>query len=142
MSGLPVLNMTNFFNKDLFLYSLGDIKLSKPVSLKKVGFFLVGLIIWSFPIFSIFGLILDPIYLAFLFSVPILLGIIGDKPLFDGRNIFDATAIVVKFVFSDKCYTDTVASDTHLSPTFFIEQEIWISRRQELQELANMIEVK
>lgn len=142
MSGLPVINMTGFFNRELFIYSLGDISLSKPVSLKKASFMLAGIIIWTVPLILVFGIYFNPFFLVLALGPPLGLAAIGDKPLFDGRGIVDASKTTLKFIFSNKCYTDLTVSDTHTDPEYFIEKEVWISRRRELMELAELWEEK
>jgi len=132
--------MTSFFNRELFLYSLGDISLSKPVSLKKAMFLIVGIVIWTVPLVLVFGIYFNVFYLAFLASVPVLLALVGDKPVFDGRTIIDAVRVTVRYLFAEKCYTDFTVSDIHKKPEFFIQKEIWISRRRELMELAELWE--
>ena len=140
MNGLPILNMTSFFNRELFIYSLGDISLSKPVSLKKAGFFIMGMVVWTIPMVLIFGIHFNPFYLAFILLVPIVLAILGDKPVFDGRSLVDAIKVTFKYMFSKKCFTDLAVSDIHTNPEYFIEKEVWISRRRELQHLAALWE--
>jgi len=140
--GLPVINMTSFFNRELFIYSLGDMSLSKPVSLKKAGFFILGLIIWTAPLLLIFGISFNVVYLVLLFSVPIALAMGGDKPVFDGRTIMNATKVTAKYLFSPKCYTDFTVSDTDKNPEYFVQQEVWISRRRELMKLAQLWEAR
>lgn len=140
MNGLPILNMTSFFNRELFIYSLGDISLSKPVSLKKAGFFMLGLVFWTGPLIAIFGLNLNVAFLGFVLIGPILLAVIGDKPVFDGRSIIDAIKVTLKYIFTQKCYTDFSVSDTHKAPEYSIQKEIWIGRRRELMELAELWE--
>jgi len=142
VEGLPILNMTSFFNRELYLYSLGDISLSKPVSLKKAGFFLIGLVVWTLPMILVFGFHFNPFYLIFVASVPFLLAVAGDKPLFDGRGVIDAVRVTFKYIFSQKCYTDFTVSDIHKDPEYFIEKEVWIGRRRELMELAELWERK
>ena len=142
MNGLPILNMTSFFNRELFLYSLGDISLSKPVSLKKAGFLFLGIALWSIPIVLIFGFYFNLFYLALLLSVPVLIASIGDKPLFDGRGLIDAIRVTFRYIFSEKCYTDFTVTDIHKKPEYFVQKEIWISRRRELMELAELWEKK
>ena len=140
MNGIPVLNMTGFFNRELYLYSLGDISLSKPVSLKKAGFLIVGLIIWTLPLILIFGLHFSIFFLAIAVGPPLGLAALGDRPVFDGRSIIDAVRVTFRFLFSRKCYTDFNVSDIHTKPEHFIQKEIWISRRRELMELAEIWE--
>lgn len=132
--------MTSFFNRELFLYSLGDISLSKPVSLKKAGFLILGIMIWTLPLFLLVGIYFNPFYLALAIGPPLGLAFIGDKPLFDGRGIIDATKVTAKYLVSNKCYTDFTVSDIDKKTEYFIEKDIWISRRRELMELAELWE--
>lgn len=132
--------MTSFFNRELFLYSIGDISLSKPVSLKKAGFFILGLVLWTVPLVLLLGIHFNPFFFALVLAGPIVLAIIGDKPVFDGRGIIDAVRVTVRYIFTQKCYTDFTVSDIHKNPEYFIQKEIWIGRRRELMELAELWE--
>lgn len=140
MAGLPIINMTNFFNRELFLYSLGDVRLPTPISIKKVMIFAIVFMIWSLPIFLIFGLVLNLFYLVLILGPPVLISTIADKPIFGGRGIIDAAKVSSSFLFAPKCYTDMYVSDTNKKIDYYIEQYIWISRRRELQILADIVE--
>lgn len=138
--GLRVVNMTNFFNRELFLYSLGDVRLPTPISIKKVAIFGVAFIIWSIPFILAFGLIINLFYIVLLLGPPVLIAGVADKPWFGGRGIVDAMIVTIKYFASPKCYTDMYVSNSHKNTNYFIEQYIWISRRRELQILADLIE--
>lgn len=137
---LVSINMTNFFNRELFMYSLGDIKFKKPVSLKKVAYTTVFLIIWTLPMFAIFGLHLNLLYVAFILGPPFLMGNFASKPLFGGKTLIEATKSTIGFIAEPKGWTDLNSSKTLDNGLLFVKSEIWISRRRELQTLADMRE--
>lgn len=139
---LVSINMTNFFNRELFMYSLGDIKFKKPVSLKKVAYTTAFLILWSLPIILIFGLHINLIFFAFVFGPPFVMGNFASKPMFGGKTLIEWAKTTVKFIGEPKGWTDLNPSQTLNNGTFFVESEIWISRRRELQILADLREKK
>lgn len=137
-----VVNMTNFFNRELFMYSLGDIKFKKPIALKKVAYITAFLIIWTIPMVVIFGLKLNPIFIAFALGPPFLLGHFATKPVWGGRGLVDFLKTLVGFIGEPKGWTDLKSAPKLDQEVFFVSDEIWVSRRQELQLLAGMSEEK
>lgn len=138
--GIYGVNMTNFFNRELFMYSLGDIKFKKPVSLKKVAYITGFLIVYSLPIFVIFGIHLNPFFFAIWLGPPFIAGHFATKPAFGGKNLIDFTRTMVAFLFEPKGWSDLVADNSRGKDVYFVENEIWISRRRELQLLADIKE--
>lgn len=143
MRGLVGVNMTNFFNRELFMYSLGDIRFKKPISLKKMAYVTVFFLVWTLPIIMIFGIQLNPIYIALLLAPPLALGHYATKPIFGGKTLIPAVKTVAKYIFTEpKCWTDLKANNELGNKVYFTENEIWISRRRELQLLADLKEKK
>lgn len=139
--GLVGLNMTNFFKRELFMYALGDIKFKKPISLKKVAYTMGFILIWTLPIFFIFGLILNPFYVLLMIVPPIAAGHYATKPVFGGKTLIPFTKSIIKYHLSEpKAWLDLKNSNYFGTQVFFIENEIWISRRRELRLLASMKE--
>lgn len=140
MNGIHGVNMTNFFNRELFLYSLGDIRFKKPVSLKKAAYFLVTLLIYTLPLFLFFGIPDNPIKAVLMFAPPFLVGHYSTKPAFAGKNLIDFLKTMINFLKEPKGWTDLNANNEIDREVFFVEHEIWISRRRELQLLADIKE--
>jgi hypothetical protein len=134
--------MTNFFNRELFMYSLGDIRFKKPVSLKKVAYTTVFLIIWTLPIVLIFGLHINLLFVALVLGPPFMMGNFASKPMFGGKTLIEWAKTAVQFMGEPKGWADLNPSKTLDNGTFFVESEIWISRRRELQILADLREKK
>lgn len=137
-----VANMTNFFSRELYMYSLGDIKFRKPISLKKVAYTTGFVLIWTLPIILTFGLIISPFFLAFAILPPFILGNYAAKPVWGGRGLVDYIKTLSGFIGEPKGWTDLNATNVLDKEVLFVEQEIWISRRRELQLLAQIKEEK
>lgn len=137
---LVSINMTNFFNRELFMYSLGDIKFKKPVSLKKVAYTTAFFIIWTLPIVLMFGLQLNVFFAALALGPPIVMGNLAAKPRFGGKSLIGWLKSTVKFIFGPKVWTDLRSSKDLNSEPCFVENEIFISRRRELAILADLKE--
>lgn len=135
---IQVMNMTNFFNKEMLLYSLGDFKLPRPVSLKKAAYVLVGFIVWAFPILFIFGVHVNVYFLFLIAGPPILFGIYASKPIFGGKSLIDFCRTMIRFFSRPRCWTDLQASNLTKPQELSGEFELWISRRRELRYLAHM----
>lgn len=135
-NGLTILNMTNFFNRELFLYSLGDLKLRKPVSLKKAAYVVAFLVIWTLPFMLLTGFRFD-ITLVIAVAPPFLIAHWATKPVFGGRGLLDAITTTAKYIGEPGCWTDFAENNLHRERRHHIQKEIWISRRRELQKLAD-----
>ena len=137
-----VVNMTNFFNRELFMYSLGDIKFKKPIALKKVAYVTAFLIIWSIPVFLYFGLVMNPFFMAFLLGPPFVLGHFATKPVWGGRGLIDFLKTLAGYIVEPQAWTDLNARNVKDKEVLYVENEIWISRRRELQILADIKEAQ
>ena len=133
---LTSLNMTSYFNRELFLYALGDIRFSKPVSLKKSAYVLFFLLIWTLPIVLIFGVVFNLLFIAVAVGPPIILGNVASKPMFGGMTLIDFVKTTAKYLMEPQGWTD-LEGKSELQPTMYAYQEIWISRRREISELMN-----
>lgn len=136
--GLLGINMTNFFNRELFMYSLGDIKFKKPISLKRMAYTLGFLLVWSLPIIIVFGLRFNLLFLLFSIAPPLLAGYYATKPAFGGKTLIDFTRTIIAFVKEPKGWLDLRPTKYLGDDVYFVENEIWISRRRELQLLADI----
>lgn len=143
MGRLTAVNMTNFFSRDLLMYSLGDIHLKKPVSLKKAGYTMLFILLWTVPLLFIFGLQLNVYFVTFVIIPPFILGHFATKPAFGGKTLVDYVKSSFKFLFNEpKGWCDYRANNKLDQEVLQIENEIWISRRRELQYLADLKEAQ
>lgn len=142
MSGryAEILNMTNFFNRELMMYSLGDIKLKKPIALKKVAYVTGFIIVWSLPLILIFGLVLNVYYAILVIAPPLVLGHCASKPVWGGKGLIDFLKTLSTYISEPKIWTDLKPNKNPNKNKYYVESEIWISRRRELQLLADMRE--
>lgn len=132
------INMTNFFTREMFMYSLGDIRFKKPISLKKVGFTMLFFAIWTFPLIQIFGLSLNPLKAALYFLPPIVAGNYSVKPVFGGKTLIGFAKSLSVYVREPKGWTDLQNNNEMGRKVYYTNQEIWVGRRRELQLLADL----
>ena len=137
---LVSINMTNFFNRELFMYSLGDWKFKKPKSLRKMAYTLGFLLIWTLPIVLIFGIQLNVVFAVIALAPPILLGQFASQPVFGGKTLFDFIKTTAGFVGEPRAWTDLNDANAMDRQVLDAESEIWVSRRRELQYVADLRE--
>lgn len=133
------LNMTNFFNRELMMYSFGDIKFKKPISLKAIAYTLGFLIIWTLPLLLVAGIPTDPFRLVVYLAPPIALGQLAIRPIFGGKTLIDFVKTSVQFLGEPRGWADNKPFDAK-GQIYTTEHEIWISRRREYAMLADLIE--
>lgn len=136
MHQIRIVNTTKLFNKDIFLYSLADISLSKPVSLITAAYVLLFVVLWTVPAVAIFGLAVFTSPYTFMLAVipPVLLGIGANKPIWGGRNLFSWISVNAKYLFSPKCYADHAPkkpSETVVE--YEVRMNPWVSRRADFR---------
>lgn len=138
---IQIYNITEFFNRPIMLYSLGDIRFQKPISLQKAVYILGFFMVWTVPIFFMFGLVFSPPALVITLLPPIIIGHLATKPVFGGMQMFDFLAMMRDFAFEPRGWTDGEANNMR-EPVYELSSDVWISRRKDLQILADLVEGK
>lgn len=136
-----VINATRFFHRESYMYSFGDIKFKNPVPLNRAMFMTLFIVGWTIPHIMFFGLMFNVWYLMWILVPPVALGIYATKPIFGGKTLFEATNTMVEFMSEPKGWTD-YNNNAMREETYYISDEIWISRRTDLKFLADVIEGK
>lgn len=131
-------NLTDFFNKELLVYSLGDIKLSRPIPLKKMAMGIAAFVVWTVPFIMIFGTSITPWWLIFAIGPPLAFTQVASKPVFGGKRLFDFIKTAYKYALQPKGWSDLVADNTQQNTVYFVEHETSISRRKELNLLSKI----
>lgn len=100
---MEIKTFTSFWNIEKKIYSIYDIQLPFAVSIRSIGIFTVtGIPYWI--ILSIFGVPFGLSTLVFWLAVPLILSIIGNRPMFEGKNIVDYLTSQIKYLFESKRY--------------------------------------
>lgn len=135
---IRVINFTQFFNRELMMYSLGDIRFKKPKSVKKVAYTTFFLIIWTIPLFLVFGFPTGPITAVLYLALPLAAGHFASKPVFGGKGLIDFVKTLFNFIGEPKVWTDLKANSELDKNDSYIESEIWIGRRREIRFLNKL----
>jgi len=137
MNKIRVANLTNFFNRQIMMYSMGDIKFKKPVSLKKVAYITAFLIMWGLPWFYLLGVPDNPYKFAWMIVLPIVAGNFASRPMFGGKGLIDWLKTLIDYNFKEpKGWLDFNNANTMKIETFYTDSEIWVSRRREIEMLS------
>lgn len=136
-----IYNATGFLKSSSVMYSFGDIKLSNPVPVTKALYIVGFLIAWCGPIIYIFGLHFSLPYILFLLVPPIIASQLATNPVFQGRTIIEFAQVMAQWAAEPRGSLDWVADDMK-EPVYEVGHEYFISRRRDLQLLADIIEGK
>ncbi len=118
------------------MYSFGDIKFRKPVSLRKVGYVLLFALIFSLPLFFLTGeKITSPPLIIIEVGIPLGLGTLASLPVFGGKSLADYVKSCIGFIQESKVWTDLEASSNYGDDELYTDSEFWVSRRREIKIL-------
>jgi hypothetical protein len=126
---VPIVVSTGFFNREAMMYALGDIRFSKPKSLKAMVYTVVLLLVYSLPMsLWVVGLsrTFSNIIFAFIvFGPAIIIGNIAVRPIFNGKSMIKYFASYIKYLSHPKLFCDLFPYE----PVDTVETDIsmWIS---------------
>lgn len=131
-------NLTQFFNREIMIYAFGDIKLKKPLPMKTFLWTLIGFICWAVPILIIFGLRLEPIFLAIVLIPPIVFGRYASRPVFGGKTMFSWAQAQINYMMQPRGWSDFSVDNDQQDAVYNVSHEISVSRRRDLAYLAQL----
>lgn len=141
MDRVRVRNFTRFFNRELMIYSLGgDIPLSYPIAIKRIFYVILFLALWTGLLVFTIGFYLNVYYVMFLVIPPSLIGWYAGRPVWQGRSLFGFLRVNGKFLFQPKGWNDLKSSNNRGRSSYVSRSVFWVSRRRELQKLADIRE--
>lgn len=138
MNGILIANFTTLFKREIWLYAIGDIKLSKPISLRKALYIIAFGAIWLPLIYFIFGIHLNVFYLIFAIAPPLILGNTAGKPIWGGMSLLGWLITQFHYLKAAPVYTD-LEPNTPVKTLKELNHEIWVSRRREMRYLAKQL---
>lgn len=103
---------TDFFKRDAQIYALGDIRFNKPKSLKTVGYTLILLFLYSFPLLMVVGpdkMFANVVWFVIIFGPPVGLGSVMSKPLFHNKPLLKDIKSLIRYFHQAPTYTDLQA---------------------------------
>lgn len=131
MDGINIVVITSFFKREKKLYSMGDIKLSKPLSLKLAANVLLFVIIWTGTLGGLFGFsaILSNPYMGLFMTVPgVLLGMGVSKPhvIFNNKSFYTWAICYIKYFLSPRFWADMKECKIENGMKAKAEYAIWL----------------
>lgn len=131
-------NLTQFFNREIMIYAFGDIKLKKPLPMKTFLWTVVGFACWALPILIIFGLRLEPIFLAIVVIPPIVFGRYASRPVFGGKTMFAWAQAQINYMTQPRGWSDFKVDNDQQDAVYNVSHEISVSRRRDLAYLTQL----
>ena len=121
---MEIKTFTSFWNIEKKIYSIYDLQLPFAISIRSVGIFAAtGIPYWL--ILSMFGLTFGLESIVIWLALPLTFAVIGNRPIFEGKNIIDYLNSRIKFLFESKKYkgllpsTEKPGEKTELSDYFY-----------------------
>lgn len=133
-------NMTEFFTRGLKIYSFGDIQFKRPIALRQLLYGFLGVAVWSVPLILLLGFQFSPYFLFLTFGPPVFLGYYAIKPIYKGETLQELAKDVYVHLQEPKGWADFEPSNAKGTTEYYVEHEVWASRRRELQLLADIKE--
>lgn len=142
---MEVKNYTNIWSEEKKLYSIYEWTLPTPVGFRQIGLFALGAIIWC-PIMAVLGVgITTAMGFVLWFGPPVALAILGNKPIFEAKSIFQYVRSVVGYLFQPKVILDGRAVNTKQEkmvfgpddkpkpPNHIMEINYWVRDEEDLR---------
>ena len=103
---MEVKNYTNIWSEEKKLYSIYEWTLPVPVGFRQLGLFALGAVVWC-PIMALLHVDIATAFgFVLWFGPPIALAILGNKPIFEAKSIFQYLRSVIGYLFQPKVIMD------------------------------------
>lgn len=118
---MEIRTYTRIWTAGKTIYTIGDITLPRPVSLLSLGVFVLGIIIWTVPLFMLFSLPMGSPYTWILaLSVPGVLAWASNKPMFENKPLFE-------YVVSQSTYLNEKPYLVDMRPTTEVDGQLYVN---------------
>ena len=140
MNPIVITNFSSFMSRDVLMYSFGDIKLKKPISLKIALYFIVFFAVWSIPLILLFGLPTSLLPALLMFGPPVALATFATRNIWGGRSLLSFLKVMSTFLGEPKMWAGYHPVKS-LKPDVAVPSfRVWVSRRRELLYLSKLKE--
>ena len=120
---IEVKNYTPFWNLEKKVYSFYDVQLPMPISLTVLGVFVATAVPWGLLMWLLHVPFSTPWYLIWIIP-PGLLAWLGNKPIFEGKNLLQYLKSRVTHLFENKRYKRLEPDLTKYDAPIVVEQNI------------------
>lgn len=125
---------TDIWDSPRTFYSIGDFVLPKPIPLVSLGLFLLVGVIWVPLFFVLFSpSVTSPMTWMIALSAPVGIATIGNKPWFDGKNIFDFLLSQARYFQEPPAWSD-MQPDREKSGTVYYTRKMWWESKRDYSD--------
>lgn len=131
---MKLLTFTRLWTARKRIYSINDLKLPTPIDLVQAGLFIMVAAIWI-PILAVIGVPFANAMGAVAYvSVPGLIAWVGNKPIFDGKNLFGYATSQISYLGQPKIWNGFEPEKFTPNEKVLITTEVWTPRNTDLNE--------
>lgn len=121
---LPVRTYTDFWTMEKKLYSLYDISLPAPISIRTVIIFIAVGVPWTALLLTL-GVSFEPPWFILYPTIPLAAAYFGNKPVFEGKNIFQYASSRIKYIFQPHQYKGLEPYNEKPDDVYEIKSDVW-----------------
>ena len=121
---MEVKTYTDFWGMEKKIYSLYDLSLPAPVSIRTVGIFLGIGLPWVL-LLSALHVTLEPPWFLLYIVPPAALAYFGGKPIFEGKNLMQYMASRGRYLFQSKYYKGLTPTMDDSEVYYEVSLKVW-----------------
>lgn len=121
---MKIKTYTDLWSMEKKLYSVYDLALPAPVSLRAVGIFIGVSLPWM-GMLALLTVPLSPLGLILYISAPVLIAWLGSKPFFEGKNLFQYATSRFRFLFQSRIYNNLTPAQDDSDKIYDVQLAVW-----------------
>lgn len=133
---MPVRTYTDFWTMEKKLYSLYDLSLPAPISIRTVIIFIGIGVPWTALLLMLHVPFSPPWFILYPL-IPFIGAYFGNKPVFEGKNIFQYLGSRIKYVFQPQQFKGLEAYNEAPADIYEIHGEVWHLPAENKQVILN-----
>lgn len=121
---MEIKTYTDLWTMEKKLYSIYDLALPAPVSLRSVGIFIAVSVPWM-GLLAYLQVPLSPPWFLLYIILPGAAAFFGSKPFIEGKNLFQYLGSRIRYVFQSRKYDNLKAVQDDTEVTYETDVVIW-----------------
>lgn len=123
---MEIMTYTNVWSTPKRLYALGDLQLPQPISLVSAALFLLVAAPWWTMLYILNISVASSLGVIIYLSAPIALAVIGTKPIFEGKSIFQYALSMGRFFTEPRHWASMAPAIEEAGSEIAVRGNVWI----------------
>jgi hypothetical protein len=121
---MQIKTYTDLWRMEKKLYSIYDLQLPAPVSIRAVGIFIAVAVPWMGLLYFLHVPFSPPWFLAY-FILPVPVAFAGSKPIIEGKTLFQYLSSRFQFIFQSTKYNNLKSVQDDSDKIYTTELVVW-----------------